>query len=253
MTKKTLKDKLHDGKSVIGTWSTIPSPSVVEVIAQAGFDFIIIDMEHGPMSFETAENMVRAAETKGCTPLVRVSANLDWQILRALEIGAHGVVVPQVTSPKEAERAIKAIKYYPRGERGFSPFTRAGGYTNQDTNKLAAKANKKTLSVLLVEGIQGIAELDSILKVPDIDVIYLGTYDLSQSAGHPGQPNHPDVLAYIKSCVGKIKKHSVAPGILIQDQVELKRAQDLGIQFLAYLADCAILYKTCADIKLLLT
>lgn len=252
MVQTSLKKKLRGGESVIGTWSVIPSPSVAEIIARASFDFIIIDMEHGPTSFETAENMIRAAEMNGCSPLLRVPSNLDWQILRGLEIGSHGIVVPQITSVKEARRAVKAIKYFPKGKRGFSPFTRAGGYTNEGADKLATLANRKTLTVLLVEGTEGISDLDAILKVPNIDVVYLGTYDLSQSAGYPGQPNHPEVLAYVKRCVRKIRKYGVAAGILVQSPEELKRSKKLGVQFLAYLVDCAILHKTCVEIKSLL-
>lgn len=245
----TLKERLRRGEAVLGTWCVMPSSSVANVIAVVGFDFVIIDMEHGPTSFEKAEDMVRAAEVGDCTPLIRVPCNQDWLILRALETGGHGVVVPQVITQDDARAAMNAMKYHPDGTRGFSPFTRAGGYTARGVEALAASANTKTLSVLLVEGVEGIGNLDSILDVPNIDVIYLGTYDLSQSAGHPGQPNHPEVLAYVDKCVRHIRDRGVATGSLAQSQDDVERLCSLGVQFIAYLADCALLHEACREVR----
>ena len=244
-----LKARLAQGEFVLGTWSVLPSPAVANVIAAAGFDFMIIDMEHGPTSFETAEDMVRAVESEGCTPLIRIPANQDWLILRGLEIGCHGVVVPQITTREEAQAALQAIKYYPEGTRGFSPFTRSGGYTALHAKELAARENAETMSVLLVEGVEGIGNLDAILETPGIDVIYLGTYDLSQSAGYPGQADHPEVIAFVESCVTRIRQHGVTVGCLAQDQAEMDRWHQLGIRFIAYLADCALLYHACLNVR----
>jgi len=248
-TDNKLKRVLGEGKSVLGTWSVLPSTSVANVIASAGFDFIIIDMEHGPSSFETAEDMVRAVESEGCTPLVRVPANQDWLILRALEIGTHGVVVPQITDAAEARKAIHAIKYYPEGLRGFSPFTRSAGYAPKNTREIAGTQNARTLSVLLVEGVSGIANLDGILEVSGIDVIYLGTYDLSQSAGYPGQPDHPEVLNYIRQCTVKIMDKGISVGILAQTEKDMANWLGLGIRFIAYQADCALLAGACEHVR----
>ncbi|MBI2320747.1 MAG: aldolase [Chloroflexi bacterium] len=244
-----LKERLRRGDTVLGTWSVLPSPAGANVIAAAGFDFLIIDMEHGPASFETAEDMVRAVEGAGATPLVRVPTNLDWLILRGLEIGAHGVVVPQIVTARDARAAVAAVKYHPEGERGFSPFTRSGGYTALHADRLAARENAQTLSVLLVEGVAGVQNLDDILGVPEIDVIYLGTYDLSQSAGHPGQPDHPEVVAFVERCVERIRARGVAAGCLAQSQADVERWHSIGIQFIAYLADCALLFHACLDVR----
>lgn len=236
-----LKRVLAERRPALGTWCVLPSASTVNVIGAAGFDFVIVDMEHGPESFETAEAMVRAAETEGCTPLVRVPTNLDWLVLRALETGAHGVVVPQVATADDARQAIASIKYHPEGRRGFSPYTRSAGYGLGDPATLARRENAETLSVLLVEGLEGIANLDAIAEVPGIDVIYMGTYDLSQSAGHPGQPDHPEVRAYVEACVRKIDAKGIAPGILARSEQDLAGWLGMGIRFIAYQADCALL------------
>lgn len=248
MIENTLKKYLLDGKSVLGTWSIIPSPSTANIISASGFDFMIIDMEHGPTSFETAEDMVRACEVSGCAPLLRVPQNDESFILRGLEIGSHGIVVPNVSNKIGAESAIKAIKYHPEGQRGFSPFTRSGGYTAKGADTLASRLNEQTLSVLLVEGTDGIKGLDNILEVPGIDVIYIGTYDLSQSIGFPGQTQHPEVLSLLEQCTKQIRGKGKAVGCLAQSLDDLGRWLDIGIQFIPYLADCALLNSACVDV-----
>ena len=123
-----LKERLRGGETVIGTFSGIPSPSLVEAIGYSGIDFVVIDAEHGPVEIQTAENIVRAAEITGMAPIIRVPDNESHLILRALDIGAHGVQVPHVSTREEAELAIESSKYHPQGKRGLSPFTRAGKY-----------------------------------------------------------------------------------------------------------------------------
>jgi 4-hydroxy-2-oxoheptanedioate aldolase len=245
----SLKTSLSNGHPIIGTWSVLPSPSVAEVIAGAGFDFIIIDMEHGPSSFETAENIIRACEVTDCAPLLRVPQNDESLILRGLEVGSHGIVVPAIGSREEAKRAVESIKYFPEGHRGLSPFTRSAGYSAANAKNMTAEENQNNLSVLLVEGIKGIEDLDNILTVEGIDVIYLGTYDLSQSIGLPGQTNHVEVLKHLENCARKIRDKGKAVGCLAQSQKDVSRWLDLGIQFIPYQADCALLGSTCQAIS----
>ncbi|SVD92191.1 uncharacterized protein METZ01_LOCUS445045, partial [marine metagenome] len=111
MFNNILKEKLKKGQVVFGTWMVIPSPTLVEVFGLAGMDFVVIDHEHGPFTYETSENMIRAAENSGCTPLIRVPTNSASDILRSLEIGAHGIVVPQIENYNQADFAIKSMKY----------------------------------------------------------------------------------------------------------------------------------------------
>ena len=117
-----LKERLRSGETVIGTFSGIPSPSLVEAIGYSGIDFVVIDAEHGPVEIQTAENIVRAAEIMGMAPIIRVPGNESHLILRALDIGAYGVQVPHVSTREEAELAIEYSKYHPQGKRGLSPF-----------------------------------------------------------------------------------------------------------------------------------
>ncbi|OPY80336.1 MAG: 4-hydroxy-2-oxo-heptane-1,7-dioate aldolase [Syntrophorhabdus sp. PtaU1.Bin058] len=248
MKRKTgLKDSLKKGKVVYGPWCVIPSPSTINVIAAAGVDFVIIDMEHGPHSFETAEDMIRAAEVEGCTAIVRVAKNDESLILSALDIGAAGVIVPHIESRQDAEEAISYAKYFPVGERGFSPFTRAGGYSLNDVRDHAVKQNGKTMIILLLEGKGGVNNLDDILSIKDIrkkiDVIYIGAYDLSQAIGYPGQVDHPEVRKQLEACIKKIRGKGIAAGgYVAKNDSDIRWMTELGMQFITLMPDCTILF-----------
>lgn len=243
-----LKKMLKAGKGCIGTWSVLPSASAANVMGAAGFDFVIIDMEHGPASFETAEDMVRSLEGEGCAPLVRVPSNNAASILRALEIGSHGIVVPQVETPQQAADVVRAIKYAPAGNRGMSVFTRSSGYYAAGQKGRTTKENDQTMTVILVEGVNGIQNLDKIADVKHIDVIYIGTYDLSQALGIPDEVDSPKVIAAVKDCVRRIRSRGIAAGVLAQNEKDVKRWLDMGVQFIPYTVDCAIFHQACSDI-----
>lgn len=240
-----LKRRLATGEAVLGTWAILPHPAVTNVIAAAGFDFVIADLEHGPFSLSEVENLVRAAESEHRSALVRVPDNDRSWILRALETGAHGIVVPQIASATDAYCAVTAVKYHPGGGRGFSPYTRSGGYTHGRSIDIANRENRRTLTVLIVEGLEGLASLDAIAAVPGVDAIYIGIYDLSQSAGRPGEIDHPDVVAAAEGAVARIAKQGIAAGCLAQTPEQLQRYRELGVRFLVYQADCSLLFEAC--------
>ena len=128
----------------------IPSASLLNAIGLSGIDFAIIDAEHGPVGMETAEHLVRAADVTNIAPIIRVPSNDSHLILRALDIGAHGVQVPHVSTKEEAQRVVQSSKYHPRGNRGFTPFTRAGKY-GIDAEGHPQRANESTMVVVNVE------------------------------------------------------------------------------------------------------
>ena len=241
-----LQEKLMAGKTVVGTWSVIPNPTVSNILAQAGLDFIIIDGEHGPIGLETAQNMIRACELEGCSPLFRVGDNNENLILRALEIGSHGVVIPQILNKREAKSAARAVKYHPAGHRGYSPFTRAGSFS--PVNDHAEISNNNTMTMFIVEGEEGISNLDEILEVDNIDVIYIGPYDLSQSVGCPGDITNPKVLSLMRECCKKIIDKGIVAGSFVKDSEYAKMLIDNGVNFLAYRADCDIILNSTKSI-----
>lgn len=243
-TVNHLKQRLKKGDFLLGTWCILPSASSVNVLAASGLDFVVIDMEHGPISYETAEDMVRAADVGGCTPLIRVPRNDESDILRALDIGAHGVIVPHIETVADREKAIAGIKYFPEGKRGLSPFTRAGGYDPKDTATHAERENKKTMSVLIVEGKQGVANLEKIIDDKNVDVVYFGLCDLSQALGIPGQLNNPKLKNFVEKCVQKAKKQKIAVGAFTADLKILRWFKEIGIQFITYSLDSTELCRT---------
>jgi 4-hydroxy-2-oxoheptanedioate aldolase len=242
-----LKKRLHKGDVVMGPWCVLPSASVINVIASAGPDFIIIDTEHGAFNYETIEDMIRAAQTENCSPLVRVAENNETLILKALDSGAEGVMVPHIGSKADAEKAIAFSKYYPIGQRGFSSFTRAGRYSLNNVRTHSRVQNQKTVLILMLEGRDGINSLGSILSIKDIektvDAVYIGAYDLSQALGLPGQVDHPEVKNRLKGCIAKIKAAGIAAGgYVAKNKADALWMRRMGMQFITSLPDCTVLY-----------
>ena len=127
-----LKEKLKKNQHVIGTWNTLASTLVTEVLAKSGLDFIIIDFEHGPFQIDNTSNYVNACLAYDCSPIIRIPENSSWMSLQALDQGAHGIMLPGVINKKSALNFSNQIKYEPSGSRGFSPFTKSGGFNNNN-------------------------------------------------------------------------------------------------------------------------
>ena len=245
----SLQQTFESGNIALGTWSVITSPTSAEIMGKAGLDFLILDLEHGPLNLETAQDMIRALEGTECAPLLRVPTNEEWWILRVLETGCAGVAVPQITSVDAAKKAVNAVRYHPKGERGFSPFTRSAGYTAEDSDEIAQEKNESTFCMLMIEGEDGIADLDKIINISGVDAIYIGTYDLSQSLGYPGEPTHPDVVEHVESIVERVRNENIAVGCLAESTSQIEQWKDIGIQLIPYKADCAILYEAIEDLQ----
>lgn len=234
-----LKNAFKEGKTVIGTWASTSSANIVNVLGTTGLDFAIIDMEHGSMSFETTENMVRAAEASGMAPIVRVWDDHEQTILRALETGPRSVMIPHINSKEKAERVAKCCRYFPDGNRGLSPYTRIHSFTHENIAESLESENEVTIVGILVEGKVGLENLSEIVKVKGIDLIYLGLFDICQSVGLPGQVSHPKVLEEVKRCNDLIQSHGIASGSMSTSVEYIKMLQDMGYNFIAYLNDAA--------------
>ncbi len=236
-----LKAKLKAGERVFGTWSMLGSPSVMNTIGHAGVDFIIIDMEHGPMSFETVEAQLYAAESAGCSPIVRLGDANEQAILHALEIGAQSLMVSHVSTPEEAARIVKATRYYPEGERGLSPFTRNHGYSDVGIAEKLRHANEQMFIGVLVEGEEGLNQLEKICEVGNLDMVYLGVYDISQSVGVSGDVNHPKVIRIVRDCVKMINDKGIIAGSVARDRDYIQLLVETGFRFISYRVDAAVL------------
>ncbi|MFH1846058.1 MAG: aldolase/citrate lyase family protein [Candidatus Omnitrophota bacterium] len=247
MNKKRIKERLKKGEIVFGTWNGIPSTALLNAIGLSGIDFVIIDAEHGPVNIQNAEDLVRALDVTDTDSIIRVPANLSHLILRALDIGASGVQIPHVSTEEEAVKAVKYAKYYPLGERGFTPFTRAGKY-GQDAEGYAEKMNEQSLVVVNVEGCRGMKNLEKIASVPGIDVIFIGPYDLSQSLGRPGEVEDAEVIENIKKGVVISEKNEIACGSYARDMRYLNVLMECGVRYLTYMVDSAVILNAYKDV-----
>lgn len=216
---------------------------VTEILSHAGFDFLMLDMEHGPLDLNNLPNLINSCLLNDCSPIVRIPKNLDWLALQALDLGAHGIIAPHINSFEDADNLVRACKYYPQGNRGFTPFTKAGGFTNIGSENYSTEANDFGLTMALIESVEGLKNLDQILKIENLDVVYLGSFDLSQALGFPGQTRHPEVEKEIKLAIDKINAAGKFAGAYVaQSQEDIEWQLSQGLKFIIYQVDTAILH-----------
>ena len=165
MINNFIKQKLKNNQPIIGTWCNIPSFITADIISSAGVDFIIIDREHGPINFETIQEMSIAAVSRGVSPIVRPSGVIENEILKSLDIGAHAIQVPNISNTNQIKDLIKYSFYHPKGERGFSPFTRSSNYTIKNSKKIMKHSNENILIGINIEGEEGIKILINSLNL----------------------------------------------------------------------------------------
>lgn len=210
--ENVLKRKLAANEPVIGVFMPVPSPQLVEVSAVAGFDFVLIDNEHGPLAAETAYTMVLAAEAAGITPIARVGNRDKQEVLKYLDIGIQGIMSPQIHTAEAAEAAVAATKFVPRGTRGL-----AGGRAFRygvgiAASEAAKRLNEEMLTLIQFEHIDALAELERIVQTPDLDVLFVGPNDLAQSMGFPGEPGREEVTRIADQAVAIAKAAGVRTG-----------------------------------------
>lgn len=247
MLEYSLRERLAAGETVVGTFQTIDSPIVAEVAALAGMDFVIADQEHGPLTAESALVSCMAAERGGASPIVRVRANAEGEIQRALDVGADGVEVPQIETREDAAAAAAAARFGPVGERGLSPYVRAGGYDGGDA--YTTRQNERTTLIVHVEGERGVENLDEIVAVDGIDVVFLGPYDLSQSLGIPGQVRDERIESVMEDAVERVERAGKVVGTYADDPSMARRWIDVGVQFVALYADAPLLLGAFEDLQ----
>ena len=227
------KKILADGNSAYGMFAMLGEPALVEMIGYAGLDFVVIDTEHSGNTMEQVGNMVRAAEVAGTTPIVRVTANAPELILRALDAGARGVLVPKVNTAAEAAAAVRAARYAPQGERGIAGVVRAARYGFIPMQDYLAGANRENLVITQVEHVDAVKNLDSILAVEGVDGIFIGPTDLSQSMGITGQFKDPELRRTIHSVIEKTRRTDKWAGIFCMDAEDAAYWRAAGAEFLA--------------------
>jgi len=212
-----VKEKLRAGGTVIGVFIPMPSPDVVEIVALAGFDFALLDAEHGRISPDDAYPMILAAEARDIPAFVRVGENDRQVILKYLDLGVSGVMIPQTNNADLAREAIASMRYAPHGLRGL-----AGGRTfdygvNTPMSELIPAINDRVVSIVQFEHIDALPHVDAMLDTPGLDVFFVGPTDLGQSMGFGGQTGHPEVEAVIQQVVKKVSARGIVPAIVAGD------------------------------------
>jgi 4-hydroxy-2-oxoheptanedioate aldolase len=213
MLKNRLKEKLLAGQPAFGVSVMFPSPQVVEMVGRLGFDWVLIDCEHGSISPESAELMAMAAELAGVTPIARPWSNSPEAILRLMDRGVMGVQVPHVNTAPDARRAVEAVKFHPLGTRGLAAGTRPADYGFGITaTDYVKEANRETLVCVQLEEAEALRNLDDILRVEGVDVFFVGPSDLSQSLGYPGRSDAPEVREAMDCAFATIVAAGKVPG-----------------------------------------
>ena len=244
MVTNNLKKIFAEGKAALGTFTVCNAPELVEILGITGFDFVVIDAEHGPLGPESALSLIRAAELRGITPIVRIPSSMESTILHMLDIGAHGIQVPQVNDPDTAKAIVHRSMYHPTGRRGVA-FARANDYGKMDMEEYFKYENSQVMIVAHCENTIGLENIDAICQIPEIDVIFLGPYDMSQSMGIPGQVTHPRIQEAAKKVIETTKKYGKVAGIYAGSGEIAKERAAQGFQYITVGMDTILFAAQC--------
>jgi len=236
-----LKENLRQGKLSLGTWITLGHTAIAEILVKAGFEWLVVDLEHSTISIEQAGELIRTIDLAGAVPLVRLTSNDINQIKRVMDAGASGIVVPNVNSPKEAKDAVAATRYAPLGRRGVG-LARAQKYGPGFMEYLDWQRDGPVV-IVQIEHQLALAHLEDIFAVPGVDGFIIGPYDLSCSMGMPGEFQRPEFIAAMQ-CILKAGLKARCPAglhIVEPDPVRLQQVIDEGYRFIAYSVDIRML------------
>jgi len=238
LPQNAFKRALKAGKAQIGLWSSLSSNYTVEVIAGAGYDWVLLDCEHSPNDLESLLAQLQACAPYASTPIVRVPWNDAVNVKRVLDIGAQSLLVPYVCTPAEAKAAVAATRYPPAGVRGVAGTTRATRFGR--VRDYAKRAHEELCVLVQAETRKSLDNLEAICAVDGVDGVFIGPNDLAAGMGHRGNIPHPDVQAAIAGAIKRIRACGKAPGILV-GEADGKRMLDLGALFVAVGADAGVL------------
>jgi 4-hydroxy-2-oxoheptanedioate aldolase len=239
LPRNHFKHALKAGKAQIGLWSSLSSNYTVEVIAGAGFDWILLDSEHSPNDLESLLTQLQAAAPYPCQPIVRVPWNDMVTIKRVLDIGAQSLLIPYVSTAEEARAAVSYTRYPPKGLRGVAGTTRASRFGR--IKDYARRAHEELCVLVQVETEQALANIEAIAAVEGVDGIFIGPADLHASLGYTGETANPAVKPLIDDAIRRIRRAGSAPGILTPNETDATHWLKCGALFIAVGADVGIL------------
>jgi 4-hydroxy-2-oxoheptanedioate aldolase len=246
VTPPAVRERLAGaGPPLVATFVLVPRVEVIELLAYAGFDAVILDLEHGPYGIESLAPLVAAARSSDIACLVRVADARAQPIGAVLDVGAEGVVVPNVQSGASAAAVVAAARFAPEGRRGANPYVRAARYSADSS--FFTTANALAASIVMVEGREGIAAIDAILDVEGLDAVFLGPVDVSMALGVPGEPEHPTVVAAVSSIVERARGRGIATGVFAPHVDAAARWLELGVRLVALSVDTALMLRGFED------
>lgn len=233
---KNLKEKIRSGEAVHGCWINMASTVSAEIVGQAGFDWLLLDLEHGAGDVAILYQQLQALSGSSSTPIVRIDQLSRPKAQRILDAGASGIMFPQIQSAEEAGEAARLMYYPPRGIRGMAKMTRATGF-GKFANEYINNLDQNLVGVIQIETLNALQSIDSIAATDGVDVLFVGPTDLTLSLGILGQLNHPKYQEAIQTIATAAKKNGKAVGVLLQDVNEYEMYYQLGFRFLACGAD----------------
>jgi len=235
-----IRDRVLSREIVSGTWLNLGAGMTAEIAANAGFDWLVIDLEHGAGDHESCLHQLQAIAGTPASPIVRVAWNEAPRFKRVLDLGAAGVVVPYVTSPEEARHAVAAMRYPPQGIRGAANLNRAADF-GKDFASYIANANRNLLTVVQVETEGTLDVVDDIAAIDGVDVLFVGPLDLSLSLGILSQFEHPRFRTALKKVSDAAKNHGKAAGILLSTPDQIEQTVADGFTFIGLGSDGGVL------------
>ncbi|MBP1931597.1 HpcH/HpaI aldolase family protein [Ammoniphilus resinae] len=248
MTAKVLKKKLQDGECVYGTWVRIPAPVTVEVLGSAGLDFLHIDLEHSSIDLPMLDSMVLAGYSQGIPLAVRTASQNPADMYRIQDIGITSLMLPRIETAEQCSHLLSGIRYAPAGVRGLGGAVRANRWGAISLEEHLKEAEEETIVIVQIESQKGLDNMEEILDVPGIDVLYIGPFDLSQALGYTGQVTHPKVQETILAMIQSIRKRGIAVGIHVSTEEEAKYWAEQGVQYFTISMDIAFLRSGAASL-----
>lgn len=227
MIATTLWDRLSGNQPAVGSWMTLTDPAIPVLLGNAGFHWVFIDTEHNPMDEGLVSAAVVAANAHGITPVVRVRENRPDLIKIAFDMGAGGVVVPQLGGVADFRKAVEFAKYPPLGRRGYGPLRATDFWSNKAAYD--ESANERLLLICQVETCEALESIEEVVSVDGVDAIYIGPADLAHALGHPGNPGHAEVVAAIDRVIAACLRCSCPWGMPVSDEAGLTRALGKGV------------------------
>lgn len=229
---KNIKTRIYNGETLIGCWLNLGSALTAEIVGMSGFDWVLIDIEHGAGSEREVLQQMQALEHTPAAPIVRVESCQRQRFHRILDFGAEGIMCPRIQTLAEAQQAAKAIRYPPEGIRGVAGMVRATNF-GSDFSEYFANHKKNLVCIVQIETEEILDSLDSVAATDGIDVLFVGPMDLSIALGIFGQFDHPRFIDAIRATADAAIKQGKAAGILLQKPEEFKRYYELGFRFIA--------------------